>query len=116
MPEHGLAGLDVDRFVRLVRIVIENDAKAASHEQSVVVTLRPDDPVSRERVTIRCEGVEDLQLRGASAGELCRLAVEDLADRGWDRLRYQVSDLDEVCISFYGERIEIEEPDNNEMR
>ena len=110
VPEPGLFALDVDRYVRIVRITVENHATADAHSQSVIITLRPDDPATLDEVTVRFDGVQDLHLRGVSAGALCRLAVEDLSDRGWDQLRYQVADLDEECISLFAQAVSIETP------
>ena len=53
---------------------------------------------------------KDLRSRGQRTllTEIVLLLAEDVAARGWERVRFEVKDADEEFISFFCERIERE--------
>ncbi len=63
--------------------------------------------VPAERRTLAFRGVAQLEFAPSTTNMPFRLAVVSIEDRGWDRLRYRVSDGVEGQCRFYCEEVEV---------
>ena len=97
--------LGEDRFVRIVRLTIENDGgvNAGVFQMGLPIArfelvLRPEDASSSEVLRVRCVGVRDLVVENVTGGAVCRLQVSYIEARGWEGIRYSVEVEDSLKL------------------
>jgi hypothetical protein len=92
------------RFVRIVRVTIENDTRGTPGDllfPRLEILVRPDHENAAEYLRVRCSGVRDLVIEDVTGGRFCHLTASDIAAWGWEGLRYRIEAED--SLRFYCE-------------
>jgi hypothetical protein len=75
--------------------------------EAVLSLAAPGDP--RSHINVLFIGLAGLRLRevGQGVAQLMCLRVGDVSDRRWDRVKYEVEDLEHDRLHFYCHQIEV---------